>query len=38
MKRNWSDIVFEAFVYGCLWLIVFFTGSAIIELVKMFWK
>jgi hypothetical protein len=46
MKRhNWSDIsgaavdaAFCAFVVTCLGLIVFFIGSAIIELVKMFWK
>jgi predicted benzoate:H+ symporter BenE len=41
VNRNWSDIAdaaFVAFVVTCLGLIVFFIGSAIIELVKMFWK
>ena len=39
MNRNWSDIAdaaFVAFVGMCLGLIVFFIGSAIIELVKIF--
>jgi hypothetical protein len=41
VNRNWSDIAdaaFVAFVVTCLGLIVFFTGSVIIEFVKMFWK
>ena len=42
MKRyDWSDIAdsaFGAFVGTCLGLIAFFTASAVIEFVRMFWK
>jgi hypothetical protein len=46
MKRhNWSDIsgaavdaAFCAFVVTCLGLIIFFTYSAAVEFVEMFWK
>jgi hypothetical protein len=42
MKRyNWSDIAdaaFVAFVVTCLGLIIFFTYSAAVEFVEMFWK
>ena len=35
MKRNWSDVAFEAFVVTCLSFIIFFTVSAIIEFARL---